>query len=348
MLKDLNDASRSLLSLIQKGFPLEERPFISLATQTGLKEAEALSHMRQLKEKGFIVEISGIFNAAALGYTTTLVAMKIDPEELDKAARIISLHPGVGHNYSRDSSYNLWFTLSIPRTKDLPQEVIRLQNRAGALSSLILPSLRLFKIGVFIQPGKHGEDARIEGMDGEGGAGEMTGEISHHDELEPNGYITQEEMTVVRGLQRDLSLELNLEPFKHLAESSDMEEGAFLAISGRLLERKIMRRYAAQLPHRHLGFTFNAMVCWKAPQERKIAIGKALASSPWVTHCYERPPCEDWPYNLYSMVHGKTREECQEKARNLSKQVSLEEYVLLFSPKEYKKARVKYFLEKEE
>lgn len=333
MLKDLDEASRSLLSIIQKDFPLEERPFATLAKQAGLKEEDALNHLRGLKEKGLIVEISGIFNAPALGYNTTLVAMKVPPAKLDEAAGIISLHPGVGHNYSRENSYNLWFTLSIRREKDLAREVNQMQNRAGAISSLILPSLHLFKIGVFIEPGKQGEDAYMEGLN------------SEESEFSYNGHISHDEINVVRGLQKDLSLELKPEPFKHMAKSSGMEENLFLTIAKGLLEKKIMRRYAAQLPHRKLGFTFNAMVCWKTPEERKMEAGKALASSPWVTHCYERLTYEDWPYNLYSMVHGKTREECQEKARSLSRQIAIEQYILLFSPKEYKKARVKYFLE---
>lgn len=340
MLKDLDDVSRSLLSIIQKGFPLEERPFVTLAKQTGLKEEEALRHIRGLKEKGFIVEISGIFNTSALGYTTTLVAMKVAPDKLDEAARIISLHPGVGHNYGRESSYNLWFTLSIPCEKDLAHEVDVMQKKAGAISSLLLPSLHLFKIGVFIEPGKHGEEAHMEGMNSEESLRPyMEGESSC------NGHLSPDEINVVRGMQKDLALELKLEPFKQVSESSGMEEKSFLSIAKGLMERKILRRYAAQLPHRHLGFTFNAMICWKAPDERKFEIGKSLASSPWVTHCYERPVYNDWPYNLYSMVHGKTREECQDKARSLSNQVHLKEYVLLFSPKEYKKVRVRYFLE---
>ncbi len=333
MLKDLNDASRSLLSIIQKGFPLEERPFAALARQTGIQEEEALNHIRELKEKGFIIEISGIFNAAALGYAATLVAMKVDPGKLDEAARIVSLHQGVGHNYGRDSTYNLWFTLSIPREKDLAREVNGMQKRAGAISSLILPSLHLFKIGVFIQTGKHGEESQIEGVSSE------EGDFSY------DGHVSPDEINVVRGLQKDLSLELKLQPYEHLAESAGLREKTFLALANGLLEKKVMRRYAAQLPHRHLGFTFNSMICWKAPEERKMEVGRSLASSPWVTHCYERPTYADWPYNLYSMVHGKTRDECQDKAKSLSEQVHLAEYVLLFSPKEYKKARVRYFLE---
>ncbi len=333
MLKDLVEAARSLLSIIQKSFPLEQRPFAALAEQTGLREEEALNHVRALKEKGLIVEISGIFNAPALGYNTTLVAMKVPPAKLDEAAGIISLHPGVGHNYGRENTYNLWFTLSIPREKDLVREVKGMQNRAGAISSLILPSLHLFKIGVFIEPGKHGEDAQMEGLN------------SEESDFSFNGHISPDEITVVRGLQKDLSLELKLEPFKQMAKSSGMEENLFLKLAKGLLERKILRRYAAQLPHRKMGFTFNAMICWKVPEERKMETGKALASSPWVTHCYERPTYEDWPYNLYSMVHGKTREECLEKSRALSHQVAIEQYIPLFSPKEYKKVRVKYFLE---
>lgn len=331
MFKDLDDTSRKLLTLIQKGFPLGKRPFAALAKGIGIREEEALNRIQELKERKLIVEISGIFNATALGYRIVLVAMKVKGEKLDEAAQSISLHPGVGHNYSRDSLYNLWFTLSLPREKDFKEEVASMQKRAGASSSLLLPSLRLFKIGVLIEPGSDGKEARMEGMDSEG--------VSYISDVD----ITEEEIRAVRGLQRNLPLVV--EPFTSLAKESGMEENPFLSIARRLLEKKIMRRYAAQVPHRSLGFNSNAMVCWNTPPSRVIEAGEKLASSLWVTHCYERQAYEEWPYNIYSMIHGKSKEECQEKARSLSSLVDVKDYILLFSPREYKKARVKYFLE---
>lgn len=341
MLKDLDEASRKLLSIIQKGFPLEERPFTVLAGQTNITEEEALRLVRNLKERGIVVEISGIFNAPAIGYSTTLVAMKVAPEKLDEAAGIVSLHPGVGHNYGREADYNLWFTISIPREIDLSQEINSLQKKAGTISSLILPSLHLFKIGVFIEPGKNGGEASMEGLNSEEASGANLEGVTPN-----NGKLSPDQVKVIKGLQEDLILEM--QPFKKIAERFGMEEKLFLTTARELLEKKIMRRYAARLPHRQLGFTHNAMICWNIPVINRKDVGEKLASSPWVTHCYERPVYKEWPYALYSMIHGKSRQECQEKARTLSGQVGVKDYVLLFSPKEYKKARVKYFIENDE
>ncbi|MDP6347744.1 MAG: Lrp/AsnC family transcriptional regulator, partial [Dehalococcoidia bacterium] len=109
------------------------------------------------------------------------------------------------------------------------------------------------------------------------------------------------------------------------------------------LERGIMRRYAALLGHRKLGFRANAMICWEVSQERIEEVGLFMASSPAVTHCYERPTSAEWPYNLFTMVHAPSREECAGVIAELSDRVGMKEYTLLFSTRELKKTRVKYF-----
>ena len=105
-----------------------------------------------------------------------------------------------------------------------------------------------------------------------------------------------------------------------------------------------MRRYSAVLHHRRAGFKSNAMVVWKVPEERSVEVGNIMASSPWVTHCYERPTFPDWKYTHFTMIHATSKEKCEEVAADISEQTAIDDYMLLYSTREYKKTRVRYFV----
>ncbi len=106
----------------------------------------------------------------------------------------------------------------------------------------------------------------------------------------------------------------------------------------RALEREgVIRRFAATIGHRALGIVANAMIAWIVPPERVVATGELFAAADEVTHCYERMTAIDWPYNLYTMVHSRSREDCLRIADQLSRQSGISDYIILFSEREYKK-----------
>jgi DNA-binding Lrp family transcriptional regulator len=106
-----------------------------------------------------------------------------------------------------------------------------------------------------------------------------------------------------------------------------------------------MRRYAAILRHRDVGFVANGMIVWKVPEQRIIEVGEKLGAFPQVSHCYQRPVYPDWPYNVFSMIHCKSQEEASDVAKEIQNQINVDEYKILFSAKEFKKTRVEYFVE---
>ena len=108
--------------------------------------------------------------------------------------------------------------------------------------------------------------------------------------------------------------------------------------------RGIMRRFSAVLHHRRAGFTANSMAVWKVPEERSVEVGNLMAQSPWVTHCYERPTYPDWEYTHFTMIHATSTEKCEEVAREISQATGISDYMLLYSSREYKKTRVRYFV----
>jgi DNA-binding Lrp family transcriptional regulator len=143
-----DDVDKALLTEIQKHFPVGHRPFAALGEKLGISEQECLSRVARLKETKVIRQLSAIFDTRALGYQSTLAAMKVDPGRVDEAAEVINQHPGVSHNYKRNDPFNIWFTVAVPPGDSLEHVVQILHTLAKADETIILPTLRLYKIGV--------------------------------------------------------------------------------------------------------------------------------------------------------------------------------------------------------
>ncbi len=329
---DPTDAT--LLGRLQEAVPFCPRPFDALGEACGISGGEALERVRRLKEERVIRQIGPIFDTRSLGYASSLVAARISPERLDEAAEIINAHPGVSHNYRRNHDFNLWYTVAVaPNSRlGLEKTVEVLHQRSGAASTRLLPTLELFKIGVRLDvEGAAKPDAR-------------SAPAYSEKNRKASGPLTAEEIRFVQVMQRDLAL--TPEPFAGPAEELGMsfdQMKEFLA-NGR------MRRFAAVLHHRKAGFRANAMGVWAAPEgdEAEMArIGAVMAGFRAVSHCYRRPTYPDWPYNYFTMVHGKTVEECHRILGSIGEATGLSDYQALFSSKEYKKVRVRYFTEEE-
>ncbi|MFQ6001152.1 MAG: AsnC family transcriptional regulator [Anaerolineae bacterium] len=330
--KELDSLDRQLLDLVQSDFPLVVEPFAKLAADLSLSPEELLDRLRRMREMGLIRRISAIFDSRRLGYRSTLAAFSVDDDRLDEVAILINAHPGVSHNYARTHLFNLWFTLTLPPGQDVEAAVAKLAKDAGVERYLVLPALRVFKIGVRFKMAGEKEVT-------------PTAEVEALTDRE-EASLAPSDIPLVRELQKDLNLVPR--PFAHIASRLGMSEQELLARMEALKEAGIMRRYAAVLHHRRVGFGANAMGCWIIPPARVEEVGRLAASFSAVSHCYERrayPP--RWPYNLFTMIHGQRREECEEVAREISFQTGIEDYILLYSTKEYKKERVNYFVEGE-
>jgi DNA-binding Lrp family transcriptional regulator len=100
---------------------------------------------------------------------------------------------------------------------------------------------------------------------------------------------------------------------------------------------EVIRRFSATIGHRALGIVANAMIVWRVPMEEMERVGGIMATFDEVTHCYERPERPEWPYNLYTVVHSQSREDCRKVAAEISRKVGISEYQVLFSEREFKK-----------
>lgn len=130
-------------------------------------------------------------------------------------------------------------------------------------------------------------------------------------------------------------------PYKDISEGLGITEEEVIDRIKKLLENGKIRRLAASIAHRKIGINSNAMTVWKVPDERVDECGKIMASFEEVTHCYERPTFPDWEYNVFTMIHGYTDEECENVINSIKEKTGLSEYVMLYSEKEFKKVGVR-------
>lgn len=326
----MDEHDKRLLNGIQADFPLVPRPFEALGMRVGLPEADVIARLGAHKRRRILRQIGGIFDTKSLGYASSLVAMRVAPERLDRAAEAVNGHPGVSHNYQRDHAFNLWFTIAVPPESDLRWTVDRLHEMAGAESTRLLPTLRLFKIGVQ--------------LDMEGASGAERAEAAYSEVSRPaagRDGLRPVDIAAIRELQEDVPLEP--QPYLGMARRLGISEEEFLATAARLKTQGYMRRMAAVLHHREAGFRANAMGVWVVPPERAEDVGQVMASFKGVSHCYRRPTYPDWPYSIFTMVHGQDVAGCQEVIDAMARATGIADYALLYSTKEYKKVRLRYF-----
>ena len=332
---DLDIKDRELLNVIQSSFPLVQEPFRHIGDELGLDESEVIHRIERMKGLNVVRQISAIFDTRKLGYKTVLVAMRFADDELDAGAHAINEHPGVSHNYARIGTFNLWFTLAVPPGESLDDTVSAMARETGAQSYRLMPTIRFFKIGVNFDMVKR-EAAADEYYSPDGFNRESN---DGWNRAEP---VTPVEIEVIRELQEDIDLVSR--PFDPQADRLGVSLRELFDKAAEFKDRGIMRRFSAVLHHRRAGFSSNAMVVWKVPPERSVEVGTTMAQSKWVTHCYERPTFPDWKYTHFTMIHSDSTEACERIAREISEKIGIDDYMSLYSVREYKKTRVRYFV----
>ena len=326
----MDDLDKELLNEIQWSFPLVEKPFDALAKKFDISSETIKEKLQQLKESGVIRQLSAIFDTRRLGYKSSLVAMTVEADKLIDVANIINKHPGVSHNYERNHDFNLWFTIATPPGTNVKTEVDKFSKLSGVKATRMLPTIQMFKIGVKLDMSEKNKR-----------------EIKPSEEkkkiVKVDFVASEEDKNYIRELQKDL--EISDRPFLKAAEKLGVSEEQLFEKARYYESIGVMRRYAAILRHRDAGFIANGMIVWKVPEDRIQEVGENLGAFPQVSHCYQRPSYPDWPYNVFSMIHCKSKDEAGEVAKIIQNQIHVDEYRILFSEREFKKTRVEYFVE---
>jgi DNA-binding Lrp family transcriptional regulator len=327
----LDDVDRRLLNLMQGSFPLHPRPYAAVAEQAQIAEAEVLARVQRLLDDRIVRQVTPIYDTRAFGYGSMLVAAKVDPEHPWRAATIINSHPGVSHNYLRNHEFNMWFTIAVEEDSALGLQgtLDVLQELTGAESIRQLPTLKLFKIRM---------DLEMEaGTEALASAAEVV-------EPAPDAKVPFDErdVAVVRATQGDLPVVS--EPYAAAAAELGWTVQELLDHMGGMRARGLLRRVAAILFHRRAGFSANGMGVWKVPEDRIAELGPRMAAYRGISHCYQRPTYPDWPYSVFTMAHGRSKEECDAILDAIGRDIEgIEGRATLYSSTEFKKIRLLYF-----
>ena len=153
--------------------------------------------------------------------------------------------------------------------------------------------------------------------------------------------LTARDKKLIARLQQDIPLAPR--PFKKIAEELGWREKEVLAGLEQLSRQGILKRIASLLYHRRAGFSANGMVVWQIPSSREDQVGRKLAEFPEVSHCYLRPTTFDWPYNIYAMVHARSRAELRDLVDEMAGEIEAKDYRIVISTEELKKTSLKYF-----
>jgi siroheme decarboxylase len=328
----LDDTDKRLLNALQSSFPLHPRPFDGVAVQSGLSTDEAMERTQRLLDERIIREITPIFDTPALGYESMLVAARVDAENPHRAAQVINEHPGVSHNYLRNHEFNLWFTIAVaPDSRlGLNGTLDVLKAKSGAESVRQLPTITMFKINMNLEM-ERGTEALA--------APAEAVQPMPRDRVP----IDEFDIALIRALQGPM--EVRPDAYSPAAENLGVPVERLLDHCRGMVERKLLRRVAAILYHRRAGFSANGMGVWKVPEDRIAELGPRMAAVRGVSHCYQRPTYPDWPYSIFTMAHGRSKEECDAVLDGVARVSGVEGdgRSTLYSSTEFKKVRLHYF-----
>ena len=297
-----------------------------------MTENQAMERAQELLDDRIIREITPIFDTTALGYSSMLVAARVDGEHPHRAAAVINEHPGVSHNYLRNHDFNLWFTLATAPDSELGVDgtLEVLKQRSGAESIRKLPTLTMFKINMNLEM--------------EGGTEQLAAAVEAV-EPRPRDPVPFDDfdVAVIRALQGPI--EVRSDAYAPAAAELGVPVERMLEHLEGMVERKLLRRVAAILFHRRAGFSANGMGVWKVPEQQIAEIGPRMAAVRGVSHCYRRPTYPDWPYSVFTMAHGRSKEECDAVLDGVAGVCGLsgDGRATLYSSTEYKKVRLRYF-----
>jgi DNA-binding Lrp family transcriptional regulator len=318
----LEAAEFTLLNRWQRDFPLVPRPYAEIGASSGIAEERVIAIYRRLRARGLIDRIGVAFRPNTVG-ASTLAAMAVPAARLEEVAGMVSRRAGVNHNYEREHRFNLWFVATGAGPREVERTIEGIE-RASGLEVLRLPLLEEFHIDL--------------GFDLESGAAPRgAARPAEAARLGPG------ERRLVAALARGIPLAAS--PYAELGAAAGLAGEAVIATLRGWLAAGVARRIGVIARHRPLGYAANAMVVWDAPDAGAGDLGRRLATDAAVTLCYRRARAlPDWPYNLYCMVHGRSRAPALAGIERLTRAHGLEAYprAVLFSARCFAQRGARY------
>ena len=364
----MNELDQKLLAIIQDGFPLVERPYKALAETLNVSEQEVFDAVEMLRASGVIRRIGGVYDSKKLGFISRLCAGMVptssqdfsteshDETPMEKFAAVVMGEPAITHNYIRSHEYNVWFTVIAENEAAIETVVERVCAKTELHDVHVLSATKKYKIDT-VMGASAPVVSRLWLVNRVGDESVVTERHSERSEESSNfrGNLSESDKSRIRIACGDIPHTLT--PFEDWGVSCDeLRED---------LAAKRMRRFGAILRHQNAGFAFNAMVCFRLNEEpfadsrhsdnpalrhsdnRRLEESSkvlVLAKKHYVSHCYERPSFEKFPYNLYAMMHAPSAELLSRYIEDAAKSIDNSNYVVLNSLRELKKTSFGFFL----
>ncbi len=343
----LSQLQQDIINNFQKGFPLSSRPYLTIAKKLSrdhgkLSEETIFTALSDLDYLGVISRIGPVFDHKKAG-ASTLAALAVDEESLDKIASIINQFEQVNHNYARGShlnktDYNLWFVVTASAPVALNNTLTRIELLTG-LKVLILPMEASYHLDLAFTINVTGNASPI--VNEQKSVAAIDEKVSILTEIAPLTEIAKSQLRKLI----EAGLPKLLHPYEQIAQALNVTEQQVLAQITTWQKTGLIRRFGLVVKHRKIGFNANAMVVWNISSEKVDAIAARLAKREEVSLCYRRPRrLPDWPYNLFCMIHGTDKDIVLQQIKKITAQLSLTdiEKDILFSFKAYKQKGASY------
>lgn len=338
--EDLDERDRALLNAFQGGFPVTERPFDRAAAAlrdrgVDLDGEELLARVRRLDDDGVLTRFGTLINAQEIGGTATLVAMHAPEQRFEEIAETVNARREVAHNYEREHPHlNMWFVVSVADESRVEGVLAGIEAETGQ-ETYDLPKRREFRV-----------EAKFT-LDGPLAGGDIDlSDLGPDVEPTDRDALTPAERDLVLAVQDGLPITET--PYRDIAADIDADPAWVRETIKRFDAEGKIRRIGAVPNHYALGYSENGMTVWDVPDDLVGEVGPAVASLPFVTHCYERPRHEGvWPYNFFAMTHGRSEAESEKRIERVRERmtefwaVDEDDWDTLFSTRILKKTGIR-------
>lgn len=338
--EELDRIDRALINAFQGGFPVCEEPFERAAealSERGVEVSgeELLERVQRLDEEGVLTRFGALVNAQQIGGTATLVAMHAPEERFEEVAETVNAHREVAHNYEREHPHlNMWFVVSVAEESRVEEVLSEIEAETGQ-ETYNLPKQREFRV-----------EAKFM-LDGPIPEGDVDlSELGPAVEPTDSATLSPEERDLVLAIQGGFPIVSD--PYAAIAEEIGEDPEWVRATIKRFDQEGKVRRVGVIPNHYALGYTENGMTVWDVPDDLVSEVGPAIASLPFVTHCYQRPRHEGvWPYDFFAMTHGRSEAESQQRIEQVRErmaefwEVGEDDWDTLFSSRILKKTGIR-------
>lgn len=328
----LDEVDATLIDEYQSGFPVVERPFQVVGAELGVDEQEALNRVRRLREQGVFRRFGAVLNPPVIG-SSTLAAVRAPEDRFEEVAAVINGYRQVNHNYRRDHEWNMWFVVTAGSRETRDRLLDDIEERTGC-EVLNLPMLTDYYIDLEF-PVVNADRFARESLD-------HTDVSATRISEDAKGSLSTLEAALLVEIQDGFPLSLT--PYHDIAETLNADVDDVLVAVRRLLDDGSIKRIGCVVNHVVTGFHNNCMVVWNVPDDELDERGVAVGELPYVTLCYHRPrrPEQDWPYNLFTMIHGREAEAVDEKIDELASDYLPFEHERLYSTATLKQTGAQY------